>query len=85
MSRTYSPGDYVDTARSFPRVAVPGVDRDAVADLDERREFLRNQRMGFVLSFIRRGITPAAPITGNERKARRAAGKRQRAGRRATR
>lgn len=85
MSRTYAPGDYVDTARSFPRVTVPGVDRDAVADLDDRREFLKGQRMQYVISFIRRGITPAAPITGDARKARRAAGKRQRAGRKAVR
>lgn len=83
--RTYSPGAYVDTARNFPRVDVPGVDRDAVDALTAERDFRRRRRMSFVLAFMARGIVPARPISGDERKSRRAAGKRQRAGRRAVR
>lgn len=74
-----------DAAHAFPRVALPGVDRDAVDDLHGEMDFSRKMRMGFILTFLRRGVTPCQGVTGNERKARRATGKRQRAGRRATR
>jgi hypothetical protein len=85
MFQTPTPKTRDDAAHAFPRVALPGVDRDAVDELHDEMDFSRKMRMGFILTFIRQGRVPFQGVSGNERKARRATGKRQRAGRRATR
>lgn len=84
MQTTY-PTPYTEAAKAFPRVQVPGVDRDQVDALKEQTDFHRRMRMGFVLAFMRSGKPVFQGIPGDVRKARRAVGKRQRAARKAAR
>lgn len=70
----------------FPRVALPGVDRDEAQALKDQLSAGRYFTFRYSRALIALGKhVYANTVTGNERKARRAVGKRQRAARRATR
>lgn len=72
--------------RTFPRVELPGVDRDDAQNLADQIEESQKLRFLFSRAMLTLGKhSYRGTVTGDTRKARRAAGKRQRAGRRATR
>lgn len=78
---------YSSTAPAFPRVQLPGTadDRAPFDELAAKLHHAKKMRMGFILFFLKTGRQPFQGISGNERKARRATGKRQRAARKAAR
>ncbi|WP_405061920.1 hypothetical protein OG474_09765 [Kribbella sp. NBC_01505] len=72
--------------RSFPRVELPGVDRDEAKALKDQLAEASMFRFRYTRALLALGKhIYRNTVTGDERKSRRAAGKRQRAGRRAVR
>ena len=72
--------------RSFPRVELPGVDRDEASALKSELGSAAILRFRYTRAMLAKGKhIYRNTVSGDARKARRAAGKRQRAGRRATR
>lgn len=77
------PGSY---RSRFPRVTLPDVDRDAAKALRDQIAEGRYLALAYTRALLATGKhIYRNTVSGDERKARRAAGKRQRAGRRATR